>query len=278
MEGFLGNNKFTSEQEFLDNYDSNSFEKLSVTTDILIFSVSDEDSSNYRKLGEKHFSILLSKRDEYPFKDTWCLPGGFVAIDETLRNAAKRILKRETMLDDIYIEQLYTFSNVNRDPRMRILSSAYLALLDKNRIANNLAEQAVWFNISVNKIGNKIDFSLKNGDENLCFSVLQDNNNEALSEDNLKVLECEKIGFDHALMIALGVLRLKNKIEYIDLVFHMMPESFTLGELQQVYEAILGEKLLKAAFRRMVADKVFKTEDIQVGFGHRPSAMFKYKN
>ena len=87
----MENKFYSSEEEFLKNYDSNQFEKLSMTADTLIFSVADEEVGNYRKLPEKKFSVLLVKRNSYPFKDKWCLPGGFVRIDETLDDAAKRI-------------------------------------------------------------------------------------------------------------------------------------------------------------------------------------------
>ena len=89
---------YNSEEEFLKNYDSSKFEKLSITSDIIIFSVSDGYQDNYRKLNNKYFSILLIKRDDYPFKDSWCLPGGFIKIDETTEEAAKRILLKETNL------------------------------------------------------------------------------------------------------------------------------------------------------------------------------------
>ena len=85
---------YSSEEEFLKDYDSSIYEKLSITTDILIMSVSSEEVNNYRKLSEKKFSILLVKRDNYPFKDKWCLPGGFINIDENLDEASKRILKK----------------------------------------------------------------------------------------------------------------------------------------------------------------------------------------
>lgn len=83
---------YNSEEEFLKDYDSNRFEKLSMTTDILIFSVSDGFQENYRKLNKKFFSVLLVKRDNYPFKNKWCLPGGFVNIDEDLEDSAKEYL------------------------------------------------------------------------------------------------------------------------------------------------------------------------------------------
>ena len=94
--------QYLSEEEFLKDYDSSKFEKLSMTADILIFSVSDGVQENYRKLNEKHFSVLLVKRKQHPFKDMWCLPGGFIGIDETSEDAAKRVLARETNLHNIY--------------------------------------------------------------------------------------------------------------------------------------------------------------------------------
>ena len=125
---------YNSEEEFLKDYDSSKFEKLSMTTDILIFSVSNEEVDNYRKTDKKKMSILLVKRDNYPFKDMWCLPGGFIDINEDLDEAPKRILKRETNVENIYLEQLYTFGSVKRDPRMRVVSTSYIALIDKNRL------------------------------------------------------------------------------------------------------------------------------------------------
>ena len=94
----------------------------------------------------------------------------------------------------------------------------------------------------------------------------------------LDLLENKYIAFDHPLVILAGIERLKNKISYTDVVFNMMPELFTLGELQQVYEVILNKKLLDPAFRRIIANKVVKTEKLKTGEGHRPSYLFKYKH
>ena len=112
---------YNSEEEFLRDYDSSIFEKLSMTTDILIMSVSSEETGNYRKLTEKKFSILLVKRENYSFKDKWCLPGGFVGYDEDIEVATARILKTETNLSNIFMEQLYTFGEPNRAPRIVLL-------------------------------------------------------------------------------------------------------------------------------------------------------------
>ncbi len=269
---------YNSEEAFLKDYDSSVFEKLSMTTDILIMSVSNEDTGNYRKLSEKKFSILLVKRDNYPFKDKWCLPGGFVGIDETLDEAAKRVLKTETNLKDIYIEQLYTFSDIKRDPRMRVISTSYMALVDKNRLMDKLSANASWFNVFMLEDEKSYNVTLDNGIEEIKFVVGKKLRNKTTDRYDFNIIKNDKLAFDHPLVIVSGIERLKNKIEYTDIVFNMMPKYFTLGELQQVYEVILGKKLLDPAFRRIIANKVEKTDKVQTGGGHRPSALFKYKN
>lgn len=270
--------EYKSEEEFLKDYDSNMFEKLSMTTDILIFSVSDEMQENYRKLNKKYFSILLVKRDNYPFKDKWCLPGGFVRIDEDIEESAKRILADETNIHNIYLEQLYTFGNPNRDPRMRVVSTSYMALIDKNKLNEKITKNASWFNVMVLEDEGTINISLDNGNEEIKFKILKTLIEKTTDRYKYDILENEKLAFDHPLVIASGILRLKNKLEYTDIVFNMMPEYFTLGELQQVYEIILGKKLLDPAFRRIIADKVEKTNKMKTGGGHRPSVLFRYKN
>ena len=270
---------YNSEEEFLKDYDSSIFEKLSMTVDILVISVSNEETSNYRKTDKKKMSILLVKRDDYPFKDKWCLPGGFVGIDEDIEDAPIRVLKRETNVDNIYLEQLYTFGSVNRDPRMRIVSTSYMALIDKNKLEGKLNENASWFDIvSINEKNNVVDIILNNGFETIAFSIKKILKEKTTDSYKLVEVKNDKIAFDHTLVILTGIERLKNKVEYTDIVFNMMGEFFTLGELQQVYEVILNKKLLDPAFRRIIANKVVKTNKLKTGEGHRPSYLFKYKH
>lgn len=270
--------KYSSEEEFLKDYDSSMFEKLSMTTDILIMSVSTEESENYRKLEEKKFSILLVKRDDYPYKDKWCLPGGFIKMDETLEESANRVLEAETNLKNIYIEQLYTFSDVDRDPRMRIISTAYMALIDKNKIKDDLKENSCWFNVSlVEETEKKYKVVLENGEEEISFTLNKKLKEQTTDRYEFSVAKNDKLAFDHPIVIVSGIERLKNKIEYTDIVFNMMPKYFTLSELQQVYEVILNKKLLAPDFRRIIANKVEKTDQVRKGKGHRPSALFRYK-
>ena len=270
--------EYKSEEEFLRDYDPNAFDRLSLTTDILIFSVSDGLQENYRKLNQKHFSVLLVKRDTYPFKDKWCLPGGFIGIDEDIEDAATRILETEANIKDIYLEQLYTYGNPNRDPRMRVISTSYMALIDKNRLRDKISKNASWFNVFVLEDKKEIDVTLDNGNETIKFKIKKTLKEKTTDRYKYEVIENDKLAFDHPLVITSGISRLKNKIEYTDIVFNMMPEYFTLGELQQVYEVILGKKLLDPAFRRIIANKVEKTEKMKTGGGHRPSVLFRYKS
>lgn len=273
----MNNKKYNSEEEFLKDYDPSQFDLLSLTTDILIFSVSDYKSNNYRKLSEKKFSVLLVKRDDYPYKDKWCLPGGFIKIDEDLEDAPSRILYEEANIKDIYLEQLYTYGSVKRDPRMRVISTSYMALIDKNRLQQTVNKNASWFDVMFLEDENKINVTLDNGTTTIKYIIKKTLKEHTTDRYKYDILENDSLAFDHALVITSGVERLKNKLEYTDIVFNMMPEYFTLGELQQVYEVILGKKLLDPAFRRIIKNKVVKTDKTIVTGGHRPSYLFKYK-
>ena len=270
--------EYMSEEEFLKDYDSSIFEKLSMTADILLLSVSDQEQSNYRKTSKKMMSILLVKRDDYPFKGKWCLPGGFLnPKNETLEECAKRVLKRETNLEDIYLEQLYTFDSVDRDPRMRIVSTSYVALVDKNQLTQKV-ENASWFDVTlIEDKKDLVEITLDNGCEIINFTIKKTLKEKTTDRYHFDVVSNEKLAFDHPIVILSGLERIRNKVNYTDIVFNMMPEDFTLGELQQVYEVILNKKLLDPAFRRIIADKVEKTKKMRTGGGHRPSYLFRYK-
>ncbi len=268
---------YSSEEEFLKEYNPRKFDPIAVTTDILLLSVSDKDIGNYRKLTEKKFSLLLVKRDTYPYKDMWCLPGGFVKIDEDLDEAANRVLYNETNIKDIYLEQLYTFSDPKRDPRMRVISSSYIALVDKRRLDGKISSNASWFDIHLIEDDKGYFVTLDNGIEEIKFTVSKTLKEHTTDRYKFKIEKNNKIAFDHPLVIISGIERIKNKAEYTDIVFNMMPDLFTLGELQQVYEVVLRKKLLDPAFRRIIANKVEKTEKMKTGGGHRPSVLYRYK-
>lgn len=253
------------------------YDQFYLCTDLLIFTISEGEAKTCRTLTDKFFSILLVKRNKEPFKNMWCLPGGFVKKDETLDMAADRVLAKETNLHNIYKEQLYTFSDIERDPRTRIISTAYISLIDKKRITDELSEEACWFNIHLDEKNNLINVRLENGEEEISFTIKKEILDKTTNKYKYTIINNSNIAFDHAEIIMTGLERMKNKVQDTDIVFNLMPEYFTLGELQQIYEIILGKKLLDPAFRRIIADKVEKTNKTIKTGGHRPSVMFKYK-
>jgi len=280
---FLKNKSGLTEVEFLNQYDVNLYEKLSVAVDMLIFTVMNEVEENYRKLPEKSLKLLLVKRGDHPSIGKWSLPGGFVGINEGLDEAAQRKLKTETNIENIYMEQLYTWGEVKRDPRTRVISCSYMALIDSKSLeikAGDDATEARWFDLK---------YQTKRVEQQILVTLKLTNQEEALTAvirlgetDKQKVqrelLEVEGIGFDHALMIEYALERLRNKIEYTDIAFNLMPERFTLSELQQVYEVILNKPLLAAAFRRKITELVIETEQFTKDAGHRPSKLYRFNS
>ncbi len=270
---------YQTEEEFLKHYDPKQFDQLSMTADILLISVSDHKRKNYRKTSKKAMSILLVKRTDFPFKGKWCLPGGFLNPNgETLEECAKRVLKRETNLQNIFLEQLYTYDDPKRDPRTRVVSTSYMALVDKEKLTDIINENASWFDVVLQEETNdKIEIVLDNGTDTIKINVKKILREKTTDRYQFQSEKDKDLAFDHDLVIVSGIERLRNKLSYTDIVFNMMPKYFTLGELQQVYEVILNKKLLDPAFRRIIASKVEKTSKMKTGEGHRPSALFKYK-
>lgn len=289
----LKNKQGLTEEEFLQKYDASIYERPSVTVDMLIFTVMDEEEENYRKLPEKKLKLLMIKRGDHPYIGQWALPGGFVSVKESIDEAALRELKTETNIDSIYMEQLYTWGDVKRDPRTRVISCSYMALVDSTSLdvkAGDDADDAMWFDIKYNIFEEKKTILEKGFISEKLVKVTLINDIDTL-EATVKVIETYEgrsarvhreivdssgIAFDHAKMIEYAIERLRNKIEYTDIAFNLMPELFTLSELQQVYEVILGRELLAAAFRRKVADMVIETNQFTKDAGHRPSKLYRF--
>src|SRR5436309_9622995 len=155
---------------------------------------------------EGELKILLIERGLEPFKGRWALPGGFVRVDETLEEAARRELAEEAGLRNVFLEQLYTFGSLHRDPRERVVSVAYYALVklsDHRAKAATDAADAEWFAIS----------------------------------------KVPKLAFDHANILKTAIERLKNKVRYQPIGFELLPAKFTLSQLQHLYEAVLATEL-----------------------------------
>ena len=289
----LLNKKGQTLEEFLKSYDPDKFKKPSVTVDTLLFSVTSGEPGSYRKLPGKELKILMIKRGDHPCIGQWALPGGFVEMDENIDTAAARELMEETGIENIYTEQLYTWGNVGRDPRTRIISCSYMALVDSSKLnikAGDDADAAAWFTVST-KLVEKTDesfeekvvvtsiyeLSLTNGTENpkAKIKIVKTYENQTERTD-YEIIESSQIAFDHAKVIQYGILRLRSRISYSGIAFSLLPELFTLTELQKLYEAILDTKLLKSDFRRKISNMVTKTDKFTSGAGHRPSMLYKY--
>ena len=148
---------------------------------------------------------------------------------------------------------------------MRILSTSYMALIDKNRLNTKLTENASWFNVSVEEENRNVTILFDNGKEIFKTKIKKILKDKTIDRYQFEIVENNNLAFDHALVILSGIKILGNKIMYTDTVFNMMPKEFILGELQQVYEVILNMKLLDSAFRRIIANKVDKTDDYKTG-------------
>ncbi|NOZ49672.1 MAG: NUDIX hydrolase [Chloroflexi bacterium] len=190
---------------------------------------------------QQELRVLLIERGREPFAGTWALPGGFVEIDEELEVAAQRELWEETGVAKVYLEQLYTFGTPHRDPRGRVITVAYVGIVgaDETHVirAGDDARKAQWYN----------------------------------------VYALPPLAFDHGHIIDYAVQRLRYKLEYTALGFLLLPELFTLSELQQVYEIVLQEKLDKRNFRRKVLSQgiIEKTEQLRYG-DHRPARLYRF--
>lgn len=241
------------ERQFVEWYkkeEEGKYEKPSVTADIAVFSVFDKEGLEGQTKHKKQLKLLLIQRGNHPCKGMYALPGGFVDKNETMDEAAMRELKEETGIDCGFLEQLRTFSEPGRDPRGWTITGSYVALIDASQYkiqAGDDAKEAVWFDVSMKKdeIGNW-DLQLTHGDT-LLHAVLEDTaklNREVWPK--LRLIQSEHIAFDHGLMIAYSVLSLREWISRTGIAFRLLPEQFTMIQLQQVYEAVL-EKSLEVA-------------------------------
>jgi 8-oxo-dGTP diphosphatase len=194
-------------------------------------------------LREGALSVLLIERCNPPFQGMWALPGGFLEIDEDLEHCAKRELQEETGIEGVYLEQLYTFGAPHRDPRERIISVTYFALTRSDSLQPKAASDAArvaWFSVN----------------------------------------ELPQLGFDHAEIIRLARHRLVAKLNYSTIAFQLLPECFTLSQLQAVYETLLDEKLDKRNFRKAMLTRgiLRETGGFARSGNHRPAKTYRVEN
>ncbi len=281
-----------TEKEFLERYQPKDYPRPSVTVDMLLFTVDDRRVEG-QILPEPELKLLLIKRKNHPFIESWAIPGGFVDIGENLDEAARRELKEETNIENVYMEQLYTWGDVERDPRMRVISVSYLALVQKESCKEQAGDDAVdaaWFTVQKTKLSELSEtesswkLSLECEEKNLKILYLvreQVEKNGVLKLVNSSVeLSPEsggRLAFDHAKIINMAVDRIRNKTEYTHLLFNLLPREFTLSQAQRVYQAMLGRNVSKAGFRKKFAPFVEECEKREEHVGYRPSQYYRYR-
>ena len=207
------------------------FEQPGVTVDLAIFTVNVET-----------LKVLLAKRAEEPFAGRWSLPGGFLKTGESLEAAAQRVLQEKTGVREVYLEQLYTFGQPDRDPRSRVITVSYFALIPWTNLEKPASEKV---------------------------STL----------DWFPVDEVPLLAFDHNEILAYAVERLRAKAGYSNIVYGLLPTRFRLSDLQKIYEIILNEELDKRNFRKkMLATELLKEtgQKDQAG-AHRPAMLYQFK-
>ena len=266
------------EKEYLAEYDMNKYFRPSISSDIAAFTIKNRSEDNYRKEEKASLLILMVKRGTHPFKDYWALPGGFMRENESIEECAYREIVEETNISPISMKHIGVFSEVGRDPRGRIISNAFASIIYDSEgeiISGDDAEDARWFEITLDLNDEFYNLSLKGGDTELN-AVLKESNNE-FGIKRFEIVESDGIGFDHAAIIGTALSSLRKDVLDLETLFDFLPEKFTLLSLQRVQETILNKELLPANFRRKVMPYVEETDEYVTGAGHRPAKLFVRK-
>lgn len=297
------------EKKFLAGYDLTKYDRPSVAADVVVFSVmKDDECEDVRRLQEKKLKILLIRRGGFPYKGSWAMPGGFCRKGEDVIDSARRELCEETGIEDAYVKLVGVYGEPDRDPRGWVISSTYMALMNGRACrlkAGDDAQDARWFTVELTDIStevtevsgtgeeivkNKVEAShkvqngkryrlvLKNADSDIKLTAVlrrTDMSSCGRSSDSYDIEECEGLAFDHARIITEAVLGLREDVRRdMELAFDLLPERFTLTELQNVYEQIWDMELTTPNFRRKIAEYVEETDAYQSGERYRPAKLF----
>lgn len=207
------------------------FARPALTVDCVVFGLDEQ----------AQLQVMLIQRKLPPFQEEWALPGGFVRVEESLEAAARRELREETGLENIFLEQLYTFGAVDRDPRERVVTVAYYALVNRRDYqvkAATDASAAAWYRLD----------------------------------------QLPPLAFDHEQILAVAVQRLRGKVRYEPIGFELLPPKFTLSQLQKLYETVLGQSLDKRNFRKKILkmDLLVELDELQTGVAHRAARLYQF--
>ncbi len=238
----------SEEQEFLAKYDASQYPHPSVSVDVALLTVD-----------RAELKAVLIRRMEHPGLGKWSLPGGFVGMRESLDQAAFRVLETKVGLSGIFLEQLYTFGEVDRDPRTRVITVAYYALVDANVLAGEQLKDKHAEIVTI-----QVAWKGEKGGPVEAF----DSQGNKLS-----------VAFDHAEILGLVVKRLRGKLDYAPIGFELLPAKFTLRDLQSLHETILGRQFNKDSFRRrlLASGLIVPTGELEADVGHRPAELYRFK-
>lgn len=288
----------STEEDFIAGYDASAYERPSVTADVLAFQVGTRPASDARRLPTSELRVLLVRRADHPFRGDWALPGGFAEMEETLEATAVRELAEETGVVDAYVEQLYTWGDPGRDPRTRVVTVSFMALLPKDAavapVAGSDAHEAAWFSIERTVDREKVvtladgsrettrDISVvlrQVGGDATVRACLRTRKGRLASKTPAASPDIEVTGrglaFDHDKVLAYALDRLASKLEWTDAAFNLMGDTFTLAELRQVYELVLEHPLTTPNFRRKVLPLVEGTGILAEEGAHRPAELYR---
>lgn len=291
-----------SKHGFFKDDGSNHQIHSSNTVDMVIFSAIDSEDKDPRRLPDKVLQILLVKKKKDVLKTNgnasqegkWSLPGGFVNYEESIDEAAIRELKEETNLENVYMEQLYTWGRVYPNLHRRVISTSYMALVDRKKFtvkSGEDAEDVRWFNVRSNVIGKYKHPTINGYILEQTFEIIIENKEITIKDhvivkntveghisktENTYVENKDGLAFEHAKVIQYALDRLKNKVMYTDIAFSLMPELFTLTELQKVYEVLYRRELADAYFRKKVKRMLTKTALLSEGKQFRPSKLYLF--
>lgn len=229
------------------------YKKVSAAVDVVFLTAAKQEADNARRASDIEILTVLVKRTEEPFNGMWALPGGFIDADKSIEEAVSTKLLNKTGISSAYLEQIYTYGNVNRDPRGRILSVAYVGMTGE---CPTLSDDAKLFRV------------VKQTVPESCIADItfeQVDTGETITE----------LAFDHKKIFAETMQRIKGKMMYTDILKNMMPASFTLGSLEQLYRKFRGETVY--GFRAFIEKKVEPTGETIAGKAHRPAQLFRFK-
>lgn len=255
-------------EEFVKTYDDSKYPKPSVTADIVIFGIFD-----------KGLKVLLIKRGAPPYEGCYALPGGFVGPKETIGEAAERELKEETNFDCHFLEQFGTYSTPGRDPRRWVISNGFMALINAGQEvikAGDDASDTKWFDVSFQEVGGEWKLCLTHGDEKLR-ARLEETTSKWDVKKKFRSIESDDLAFDHELILADAIVQLRKWITETHIAFRLLPEKFTLRELQQIHETMLDTKLPDREFRGKAAVLVEDTGERTGDDGHGTEELYREK-